>query len=276
MILQALRAELLKLSLNRWSLFWAFGFVPIFKLLSGIGLNLFVRTSFRGVAIPNIAAPLASTLDGLSAYGNLFLELFAISGAAILFAGEYRWETWRAILPRNSRTAILIAKLVVFAICAVVSILLCGLAGVLVGLIDMGMKDAIVIWPKAGAGGILTALALGFAATLLQLMAAAGLVMLVAVFSRAMIASIIAPFIILVAAEIAATLLRIPDTDLIGAGLPSTAGRAIRELARANLGNPDAYGLNLALPGAAALALWSIALSVAAMVMFRRQDLSKE
>jgi hypothetical protein len=36
MIGQAFRAELFKLWRNRWSLFWAFGFMPVFGLVAGL------------------------------------------------------------------------------------------------------------------------------------------------------------------------------------------------------------------------------------------------
>src|SRR5262245_24707400 len=115
MILEALRSEILKLTKNRWSMFWAFGFVPLFTLVIGLLFETFVRTTGNG-PLANVTSPMNATLDGLSAFNNSFLQIFPIAGAAILFAGEYRWETWRAILPRNQRSAILVAKMLAFAL----------------------------------------------------------------------------------------------------------------------------------------------------------------
>ena len=276
MMTEAFRAEWLKLTKNRWSMFWAWGFVPLLTLVLGVLVETFSRGTSGG-AMLGYAAPIATTLDGLGSYGNIFLRLFPIAGAATLFAGEYRWETWRAILPRNERSAIMLAKLCVFAAAGAISILLCGVAGFLTGLYE-GVLFHSLHWPTAGAGEVTLALAIGFAASFLQLMATAGVVILIAVISRSMIASIIGGFSVFLASELLSAFLRVrmSSASEIMALLPNVAGDALRQLAGAIRGDPDAIGVHLALPGAAALMTWCIALSAAAIVLFRRQDLSRE
>jgi len=274
MILQALRAELLKLTKNRWSAFWCYAFPPIFWFITGFIFETFMRVPAMA-AMLDIAAPITSARDGFGAYNNLFLQIFPIAGAAILFAGEYRWETWRAILPRNGRHSIIIAKLITFAIAAVLSVLGCGLAGLLVGLWD-ATQAANVMWPRAGSGSVALCLSIAFAASSLQLMATAGLVMLVAVFGRAMIGAIVGPFIILTVAEIASLRFRLSDAGLEAAAFPNLAFNALHQLSKDMLGDPDAYAVQLAVPGAIALGIWCIVLSAVAIARFQRQDLSKE
>jgi len=276
MILQALRSEILKLTGNRWSLFWAFGFIPLFTLVMGVLFETFVRSSASTGPLANFSLPMNAALDGLGAFNNAFLQIFPISGAAILFAGEYRWETWRAILPRNERSAILLAKLITFALAVGAGIILSGLLGWLVSVYDMVILRAAPHWPRADAGEVVLALLIAFGGSFLQMMASASLVMLAAIVSRAMMASIIAPFMILIAAALLASRVRLPTADLSASIFPNLAGTGIDQMARAIAGDPDAVGVHLALPGAAALVIWCIVLSAAAVALFRHQDLSRE
>jgi ABC-2 type transport system permease protein len=257
-------------------MFWAWGFVPVLTLFLGILLETFSRAT-PGGAMLGYAAPVSSTLDGLGSYGNIFFRLFPIAGAATLFAGEYRWETWRSILPRNERSAIMLAKLCVFAVAGAISILLCGVAGLLTGIYEAALFGNLY-WPSVGAGEVILSLVVAFAASFLQLMATAGVVILIAVLSRSMIAPIIGGFSVFLAADLlyAFLRLRLSSASEIMALLPNVAGDAMRQMASAIRGDPDALGLHLALPGAATLILWCIVLSGAAIYLFQRQDLSRE
>lgn len=269
MIGQAFGAELFKLSRNRWSLFWAFGFMPVLTLAAGLIEETLVR-AYVGDMLP-YANPTLYAYDGLGLMRPSISQLFAIVGAAILFAGEYRWETWRAILPRNDRTAIMTAKLLLFALAAGASILACALARLLVGFYDAiltGQAQA----PASPLPGLLT----GFGGTFLQVMVTGALVMLVAVLSRSMMAAIVAPLMIMVGVDLTAIRFRIETGELWLAALPNFAGRAIHESGLLLLGEPDAVGVHLAMPGAIAMMLWTALLAIVAIVVFRRQDLSRE
>jgi ABC-2 type transport system permease protein len=280
MIFDALRAELLKLTRNRWSTFWAFGFIPLFNLVMGLMFESFVRPpapppgAFGGPSIlPNVSAPFMGAVDGLAAFNNPFLQIFPIAGAAILFAGEYRWETWRSILTRNERSSILIAKMLAFALLVSAGILLSGIGGFLVSFYDIAINKAEPIWPESGAAA---GLLIAFGANVLQALMTASLVMFAAIASRAMIASIIAPFILLVGIAIAASRIRVPTAGFETAALPSIASLGLDQYARGILGDPDVVGVHLAAPGAIFLALWFVVLVAAALLVFQTQDLSKE
>lgn len=269
MIGQAFDAELFKLLRNRWSLFWTFGFMPVFVLAVGLIEETLVR-AYTGDILP-FANPTLYAYDGLGLMQPSISQLFAIVGAAILFAGEYRWETWRAILPRNDRMATLVAKLLLYALTAGASILACALARLLVGFYDAmltGQADA----PASPVVGLLT----GFGGTFLQIMVTGALVMLVSVVSRSLLAAIVGPLVILVAVDLSAIRFRIETGELWLAALPNFAGRALHESGLALLGEPDAVGIHLAMPGAIAMMLWTALLAIMAIVVFQRQDLSRE
>lgn len=272
MILAALRSELFKLGKNRWSLFWAFGLMPAFALVTGLLEQAYVHV-YAGDIIP-YAAPLEDSLSGLGFISTSVAQLCAIVGAAILFAGEYRWETWRAILTRTERVPVMLAKMITFAIAVSASILLCSLARFIVGLVDAAFT-ARTTWPSAGAGEILLAHLLGFLATFLQLMATGAFVMTVSVATRTMTAAIVAPVLLLVISEIS-SIRYLMGGDPFGVVFPNVSGAAIRQFGQALMGEPDVLLPHLALPGAAMLAGWFLLFLGMALLAFRGQDLSRE
>ncbi len=272
MILEALRAELYKLSRNRWSTFWAYGFMPLFALGIGI-LEQIIFHVYMGDIIP-FASPLHDSLGGLATFSVSFFQLCGIAGAAIIFGGEYRWETWRAALTRVDRVPIMTAKMLAFAIAIAVSLILCGVARLIVGFIDMGLTGS-ATWPPVDAGSIVLAHLIGFAASFLQVMVTAAFVMLVCVVSRAMTAGIVATLLVLVGCEIASIRGNMGD-DPNYLAFPNISGEAVRQSANIVMGGQDGLLAHFALPGAAVLVLWFILLFGAALALFTRQDLSKE
>ncbi len=272
MILAALRSELFKLGRNRWSLFWTFGLMPLFALVSGLIEQAYSHI-YAGDLIP-YAAPLEESLSGLGFISTSIAQLCAIVGAAILFAGEYRWETWRAILTRTERVPLMLAKMLTFAIAVAASILLCSLARFIVGLVDAAFSGR-ASWPPVGAGEILLAHGLGFLATFLQLMATAAFVMTVSVATRTMTAAIVAPILLLVVGEVS-SIRYYAGLDLVGVVFPNIAGAGIRQLGQSVMGEPDVLLTHLAFPGAIALAGWFVLFLGMGLAAFRRQDLARE
>jgi ABC-2 type transport system permease protein len=272
MILDALRSELFKLAKNRWSLFWAFGLMPMFALVSGVLEQAWVHF-YAGDLIP-YAAPLEDSLSGLGFISTSVAQLCAIAGAAIIFGGEYRWETWRAILTRTERIPVMLAKMITFAIAVAASILLCGLARFIAGLLDAALSGR-ASWPAVGAGEILLAHGLGFLATFFQLMVTAAFAMTVCVVTRTMTAAIVAPLLLLVIGEIS-SIRYYSGMDLFGAVFPNIAGAGIRQLGQAIMGEPDVLLPHLAFPGAITLAMWFVLFLGMALLAFRAQDLSRE
>lgn len=274
MILDALRAELFKLIRNRWAAFFAFGLAPLFTFSFGVFMEFASRTMPQAAFIA-YESPLMSALDGLAAPANIVMQLFLILGAAIIFAGEYRWETWRSILPRSERLPLLVAKFAAFAIAAAVSLVACGVAEFVVSLIGVALIGH-AAWPTVGVVVLTAAMTLGFIASFLQVMATAAAVAVVAVVTRSMMAAIIVPFLVLIGLEIAGGRVYLRQAGVLEAALPNLGARGIRETAGDMIGDPDAIGLQLAEPGAIFLVMWIVLLFAAALLVFQRQDLSRE
>jgi len=276
MIIEALRAELYKLSRNRWSTFWAFGFMPLFALGIGV-IEQIVFHIYMGDILP-FASPMQDSLGGLATFSASIFQLCGIAGAAIIFGGEYRWETWRAALTRVDRAPIMAAKMLAFALAISASLALCGVARLIVGFIDMGLTGGHVakpVSPMSMKPTIVLAHLIGFAASFLQIMVTAAFVMLVCVVSRAMTAGIVATLLTLVACEIASLRGNFGD-DPTWLLFPNISGEAVRQSANITMGGRDGLLAHFAPLGAAALVLWFILLFGAALALFMRQDLSKE
>jgi ABC-type transport system involved in multi-copper enzyme maturation permease subunit len=59
--------------------------------------------------------------------GNVFGRLFPLAYMALVFAGEYEWGTWKNIIPRNRRAALLVSKLAVITLLVMLSLVLMSL-----------------------------------------------------------------------------------------------------------------------------------------------------
>lgn len=276
MIGDALSAELLKLSRNRWTAFWAFCFPPIAGLAFGVLTTLMTRSAAEDLpALP--AAPLSDVMNGLGLSGNVIANLFLIAGAASLFAGEYRWETWRAILPRTERHAILVGKMLTFAIAMSLSLFAAGLAGLVVGLFEAAVGGVAPTWPESGLGAAL-ALGAAFAISLMQALWISALVAALAVATRSLLAATMGTFIVLVGFGFLATaLLSMGEPKVEMVAMPNVASGFLREWAGAALnGAASADGGQFVIASAIVLPLSAVLIFAAALAMFQRQDLARE
>jgi ABC-type transport system involved in multi-copper enzyme maturation permease subunit len=82
-------------------------------------------------------------LGGWDVTSNLVAQLAAVAFAAVLFGGEYRWRTWKNIVPHRRRVPLLLTKylvlglLIVLAL-VVVSVILAVGMGLVSGLLGFG------------------------------------------------------------------------------------------------------------------------------------------
>lgn len=132
-MLDAVRAEALKLRGHRatWLMVWIF---PV-----GIALLLLVQLLqglFAGPAAPMPAMTAAAWIQQsagvlripLDGTGRFLIGAFA----ALAFAGEYGWNTWKLVIPARARWQLIAAKWMVsigFVIAALIAADLIGLAG---------------------------------------------------------------------------------------------------------------------------------------------------
>lgn len=290
MLVDAIRAEGFRLSRNRTALFWSLAFVPILSVAIGALTNFVLKgseTKLLGDANmpPEVREALTrGTLDMgealVSAAGNLanpLVLLFVLIGAATLYAGDYRWETWRLITARNSRVNLLLAKLAVVALLALAAMGFMLVASVIENLIKAAVFERTLTFSLTGE---MAAHFLGFAGlSWLRILQFAMMGMLAAVVTRSLLAALFVPLVFGIAQFFTPQMLGpmgvMPDAWLSVMVNPGAATDAVQA---AIAGGVRASSLpDGLLPKAwVSLTLWTLVPVAGALAWFRRQDLSKE
>ncbi|MDZ7874340.1 MAG: ABC transporter permease [Rhizobium sp.] len=256
-----LSAEMLKLARQPGGLFWGFLAVPIAALLVKLVVTGFVYLRL-GRQSGEIDVFL-SAAKSLSLSGNSLGHLLFALGIATVFFLEYRYSTWRLLVPRHPREQLFAAKLLVclawlaFALllAAVGDIVLTVLFGVLQGQ-GLGISMSSLI-----------ALLAAFGIAFLELAVLVSLTALLVIAFRSMIAAVVPAFLL----AIGSTLLQLylgADADRLP--LPSYAAQALRDWLLAG-GAPVA-----ALLGLAVLVGWFCVLTGLGVAVFSRQQLASE
>lgn len=127
MLADAIAAETIKFTRQRGGLFWGFCAVPLAVLV----FNLVLDTWMAGRGLPVGLDLGRQVMQGLELGGNSLFQIFFIAGAVAIFTGEYRFETWRLLTPRNSRANLLAAKFIVYAMLTALSLVAVGAVGAL-------------------------------------------------------------------------------------------------------------------------------------------------
>lgn len=270
MLADAIAAERFRLSRDRVSLFWGFGFMPLVAMLFSMAGDLFVRIVLRRGVPGETTVDLANRAMGaVAGASGPVTALFLLIGAAAIFAGDYRWETWRLITPRNSRINLLTAKLIVFAEVAAWSLLLTAFTAVLAGLFGGVVNHGRLV---AAPTGFLGHFAGVFVITWLEVLLIGALAGLVGVLTRSTMGAVIAGLVVVfVQSTLAATM---QATTWKSLTIPAYAGRILKTFVAAPAEvRPEAGPAGLAL---VLLLVWLVVLAGGAMALFRRQDLTKE
>ena len=280
MLTDAISSESYKLIQNRWAAFWSFGFAPFLALIFGLGALAFAVSQ---VPVEMRSTPVdvsAFILDGAKSAAGPLTILFALIGGALVFAGDYRWETWRLIAPRNSRVNHLLGKLIVFAMGILLTVVLLVLVNALLALIAAPVNQSSLTFETAGRDGYWMALVGLILIAWLQLLQAGAVVALFAVVTRSLLGAVIAPLVIggaqLFLQSYVMSRGQLPELHYMLL-LPGMSADILREFMLA----PLAGGMTLVTSELAAKALGSVILWIvvgygAAMAAFLRQDLSKE
>ncbi len=290
MLVDAIRAEGFRLSRNRTALFWSLAFVPILSVAIGALTSFVLKGSeTRILGDEKMPEELKAALGGgtldmadalVTAAGNLanpLVLLFVLIGAATLYAGDYRWETWRLITARNTRINLLLAKLAVVALLALSAMGFMLVAGVIENLIKAAVFERSLTFSLTGA---MAGQFLGFAALSgLRILQFAMMGMLAAVVTRSLLAALFVPLVFGIAQFFTPQMLGpmgvLPDAWLSVLVNPGAATDAIQA---AIAGGVRAAALpdGLLLKAWVSLALWTLVPLAGALAWFRRQDLSKE
>lgn len=290
MLVDAIRAEGFRLSKNKTALFWSLAFVPIISVAIGAVTNFVLKGSETKILgdtkmPPEVREALTrGTLDLgdalVTAAGNLanpLVLLFVLIGAATLYAGDYRWETWRLISARNSRVNLLLAKLVTVALLALAAMGFMLVASVIENLIKASVFERTLSFSLTGemAGRFLSFAGLSW----LRIIQFAMMGMLAAVVTRSLLAALFVPLVFGVAQFFTPQMLGpmgvMPDAWL---SILVNPGASIDAIQAAIAGGERAAALpDGLLPKAwVSVSLWTLIPLAGALAWFRKQDLSKE
>lgn len=130
MLADALRAESYRFWLNRLQVFLSTLLVPLLFAGGGVLFHLITKSQGDKVAgkpgmaqLPESGPVNLGDAIGLAAdhCANGIILICVLIAAATLYAGDYRWETWRLISARNDRVSLILAKVGVVKIIAIVS-----------------------------------------------------------------------------------------------------------------------------------------------------------
>lgn len=290
MLVDAIRAEGFRLSKNRNALFWSLVFVPVISVAIGALTNFVLKGSstkllVNGKAPDQVKLMLAggpldlgqALVDAAGNFANPLVLLFVLIGAATIYAGDYRWETWRLISARNSRSNLLLAKLAVVAGMALAAMALMLVAGVAENLIKAGVFERRLTFSMTGemAGRFLAFTGLSW----LRILQFTMMGLLAAVVTRSLLAALFIPLVFGVGqfftTPIGMQMGIMPDAWLAVLVNPGAAADAVKAMIE---DGPGAAALpdGLILKAWLSLALWTFAPLAAALAWFPRQDLSKE
>ncbi|MDP1630316.1 MAG: ABC transporter permease subunit [Caulobacter sp.] len=282
MLADAFAAERLRFLRARGTIFWSVLFVPLVGVALAIIQGLFMRGLMNRVdARPPTRAVylLNQAVESVSSSNFFLIQVFFLIAAAAILAGDYRWETWRLLTPRNTRANLMLGKLATFGLVAAAGLVLLAVSGVLSGLVAAGMTGGNVAWARDG-GELIKPLAGVFVAAWLEMMVLGALAAVVAVSTRAGLATILVPvalwivqaFILGQASGRFADPMAPPLPWLIGSpALAADMLKAALQPASPGFTPPTVWPIALA-----GLTGWIAGLTGLAVWLFGRQDLTRE
>ena len=274
MLVDAIAAERFRLLRDRSALFWGFAFAPLIGFMLNVGGELFVRNIIKrplpGATVDLVGQTLKALGNGASTVSILFLMI----GAAAILASDYRWETWRLLTPRNTRPNLLLAKLVVVGEAILWNLLLTVLLALLAAMIGAAINGKAIVVSASGAG--LAQVAGALVVTWLEAMTLAALAAGVAVVARSpRAAGVVCLGTRFVQSILAASLPAMsPEPTWKTLAIPAYSADLLRGFVAA----PSRAGLDAGPAGWALLVLlaWTALLAAGAVLLFQRQDLTRE
>ncbi len=290
MLADSVRSELYRLVRNRMAVFWSVLFVPIMFAIGGVGFHLLTksRTAEMGGELAKLGmdagmgrtpVDLGQALveyAGLAANGAALV--FMLIGAATLYAGDYRWETWRLTSARNTRFNLILGKVGAFKILALAAILAFLVAGLVFSISQAFIYGRPLGFTLDGgaAGSFLMLTLLSF----IRLVQYAMIALLTAVLTRSLLAALFVPVVL----GFGQSLFGSVGLALLGwqptgweaqLMLPGLAFDTLKAVVGPE-GVPPDMPEGLVLKAVVGLALWTLVPLGAAIAWFSRQDLSKE
>ena len=193
------RAEWLKIAGNRWvagCLIWIFPMVA-FGAVVVLGLILSLSSGARnGIREDNNPLWTDNAISVWNVPNNPLGRLVLLGFTAVVFAGEYQWQTWKNVVPRNRRVPLIVVKFLALGVFVVVAFLLMSLIWTL-GWWLLCQIAGIPYGPKITgdvlsdfAGDYTLAMGLAFTSTLI----AAGYAALAAMLTRSILGGVLVGF----------------------------------------------------------------------------------
>lgn len=285
MLADAIAAETFKLTKNWRTSFFAYLFLPILgfiiALAWGLGLRDALSSNEQGQAmLAALPMNLAQSIVGALQPPSFPLTiLFCLIGAAVIFAGEYRWETWRLMAPRNTRANALLGKIIVYALAAAASLLLGAALSVVSGLVGALIDSREIV--GGFEDGALTQIAGAFGVSYVNLLQAGAVAALAGVVTRSIMAALMVPL----GLGIAQSILHAITSQSVSPEamewwrpfvMPSLAAdvlkAALQPVPLPQMAMPE----TLVWASVASFATWIVVGYGGAFALFLRQDLSKE
>ena len=284
MLADAISAETFKLTKNWRTSFFAFLFLPLAGLLVGLLSELWLEDAFNpnegGPSLPDLLPfDFAQAVIGsIQQAANPLTILFCLIGAAVIFAGEYRWETWRLMIPRNTRVNHLFGKVLVYAAACGLSLFLGALLGLMSGLTG-ALADGQRITGAFDGETALQALSV-FGVGWLHLLQAGAVAAIAGVLTRSILAALMVPLGLGLAQSILQALTSgTPPVDMEWWRpflMPSLAADVLKTASQPALLPQMAMPEGLVWASIAAFLTWIIVGYGGALTLFLKQDLSKE
>lgn len=285
MLADAIRSETYRLSKNRTALFWSVLFIPIISVVLSV-IGVIVAKAHEAELVGKLPPEmlqrdplnLAEVLvKSASDFANPGILLFILIGAVTIYAGDYRWETWRLISARNTRLNLLTGKAIVVIGLTVLATVAGLLASVLTGLVQAVVLSRSLSFSMDGAAFTdFAQLTLLSWARIIQFTM---LALLAGTITRSLLAALFVPLVISVAQFFLPQILMPMGVSPEGWLVPLLSPGLSTDLLKAVIhGGMETSGLppQAALKGVLSLALWIIGPFVGAVAYFNRQDLSKE
>lgn len=284
-MLDAIAAEALKFRRHRatWSLVWVWpiGLTVIWLLAIGVDLANGGAGGERGE--PSAAGWIADSVGFWNVPPHPFGRYLIGAFVAVMFAGEYGWNTWKLIVPHRARTTLIAAKYVVALALLACGFLLGALAFNLFGwLEDIATGDPI---PKGIAiGALLEAHGLAALAAVAPILLTTAYVSLAAILTRSPVAALVIGLVVTTLESVFRSFA--PMFEPYSPALVGALYRALPGYHLANLGDRITSGriLEIPFPSGAFSASWPVSLGIVAgwilllagltFWSFRRQDIN--
>lgn len=285
MLVDALKSEAYRVSRNRTAVFCSVLLTPLLFIIGGVAFHIITKTKGDALAakaslpaeMGNQPVNLADALGFTATYGaNGVLLAFMLLAAATVYAGDYRWETWRLISARNGRPWLILGKVGVMKALAMIAML-----AMLIAAFIFFISQAVVTGRPMAFD--LTDFDLGrflllWLLSLIRIVQYGLIALLAAVVSRSLLAALFVPW----ALGFAQSILGGPLLPLIGWAPTDWAsqlllpGLAYDTLKAAVSPGPMPLPEGVVMKAITSLTLWCVVPVAASIAWFQRQDLSKE